>query len=99
MRNPFDFQKSDAEFAEATRDKRKRQAQISRLGIARSWNMVFFAIVSAFALLTLALDPRAFIENKDNFYFYLFICALNAASFAHLDLQIKFLKASDGDDR
>ena len=94
MRNPFDLTRNDAEFVEAARDKSARQIQITRLIFGRSWTMASFILQSGFMALLLALDWRAF---NDNAIWWLFAYALNGVAFAHLDLQIKFLKALEAE--
>ncbi len=89
MRNPFNLQKNDAEFVEASQNTRAREIQIMRLSIARSWTLVSTLLLTAFLLLMLALDPTKFIQHN---LFWLFFYPINLASFAHLDSQIKFLK-------
>ena len=89
MRNPFNLQQNDAEFVEAAQTKRGRQSQITRLIIARSWAWVSMILLMAFWMLMVA--PESFKFTADN-SFWLWVSAINLASFVHLDSQIKFLK-------
>ena len=92
MRNPFNFDKNDAEFVQAAQTKRGRQAQITRLTIARSWTFAGAFLLLAFWMLMVALNSFEFTASNS---IYLLFCILNVASFVHLDSQIKFLKVLD----
>ena len=90
MRNPFNFDRNDAEFAEAARTKRGRQNHIARLSIGRSWAFVGMIFLLAFWMLIVALEFFKFTAN--NLVWLLFSMS-NLVSFVYLDAQIKFLKA------
>ena len=90
MSNPFDLQKNDAEFVAASQNKSTRQNQITRLSIARSWSFISAFLLLALWMLMVALDSFAFTAGNS---IWLLFSIINLVSFAHLDSQIKFLKA------
>ena len=98
MRNPFDLNQNDAEFIAASRTKNARQAKIARLSVARSWSFVSMVLLSGFMGLLMALDLRHFLDHNQ-LSLWLWILVPSFGSFIHLDLQVKFLKALESEDR
>lgn len=90
MRNPFNFDKNDAEFAEAAQTKKGRRKHITQLTIARSWSLV------SSIMLALMLTLTPFFDDLNNVAMTGMAFAATIAGFVHLDLQIKFLKALEG---
>ena len=89
----FDLQKSDDAFVAATRDKRSLGTHVTRLCFGRSWAFVGAVLLLAFWMLMVALESFVFTASNS---VWLLFSIINLVSFAHLDSQIKFLKALEG---
>ncbi len=94
MRNPFNFDKNDAQFVQAARTKSVRQSQITRLTFGRSWSFAGALLLLMFWMLMVALESFKFTASNS---IWLVFSAVNLISFAQLDSQIKFLKVLESD--
>ena len=97
MFNPFDFEKSDAEFVAASQDAHKRELKIAQLSIARNWVLVttIFEFLLLGAMLYLdVLAGSASAKHSMIFNPLLSMAVLMIAGGYAIDVQIKFLKAS-----
>lgn len=99
MLNPFNLEQNDAKFVAAVIDVNERNLSLIRLIFARSLMFIMSWFELALMLLLLLLGGKDVLAGKDTIslsFVMLFVQnMMNIALFLHLDLQIKFLKATE----